>query len=663
VALLGCQLAAERDVRAPRQVVLDATRAELSAFGSEAELRSFLNALQRATKRARSSELGACTAGVCAVAAQAKLSCTPESCESLGVACGVHPNGCGGSVNCGPCAPDADSAATPAAPAESAAAPESITNVQHAGVDEGSIVKLSGEHLIVLRRGRLFSISLAAGGLAPASSIDAFGPEIDPAGSWYDELLVSDRTIVVIGYSYQRGGTEIGLFGIDPDGQLSHRATYHLRSNDYYSARNYASRLIEDRLVFYTPLALSFESDDLYGSFPAARKWRSLARAGDFRRTLPASRVYRPLAATPSLTLHTVTSCQLGQRALSCSSTAVLGPPGRVFYVSPKSVYVWVSQPEHDSVLYRMPLDGSTPSALRAAGAGAGPVDQLSFLESSDEQINVLVRADSAGDGMWGSELTAGAVALLRAPLTAFSRQAGRVPGSSFAPLPRPEGSTLQNRFVAEHLLYGTGSGWGHPRAGRRGTLFAHRFAAGRAGKTARLALAHGVDRIEALGSDAIVIGNDGRDLHFSPIALADRPWVAPRYTRNHASQGELRSHGFFYRSLGERSGLLGLPIREPARPGYEHLLHGSASVLFVRNRGLGLSELGSLAAEPDRGSVDDGCRASCIDWYGNARPLFVSGRIFALLGYELVEGELRGRRLHEKRRVSFAPVPERGER
>src|ERR1041385_3854676 len=34
---------------------------------------------------------------------------------------------------------------------------ESITNTQHAGVDEGGIVKLHGDHLVVLRRGRLFT--------------------------------------------------------------------------------------------------------------------------------------------------------------------------------------------------------------------------------------------------------------------------------------------------------------------------------------------------------------------------------------------------------------------------------------------------------------------------------------------------------------------------
>src|SRR6185503_1854478 len=78
-------------------------------------------------------------------------------------------------------------AAAPAAKvAESTA--DSITNVQHAGVDEGGIVKLHGEHLVILRRGRLFTVEV--GGLRPVSAVDAFGPDIDPRGAWYDEMLI-----------------------------------------------------------------------------------------------------------------------------------------------------------------------------------------------------------------------------------------------------------------------------------------------------------------------------------------------------------------------------------------------------------------------------------------------------------------------------------------
>jgi hypothetical protein len=151
---------------------------------------------------------------------------------------------------------------------------ESVTNVQHAGVDEGGIVKLHGDHLVVLRRGRLFTVKVGDGALKPVSAVDAFGPDINPRHTWYDEMLVSENTIAVIGYSYKRGGTEIGLFQIDRAGQLSYRSTYHLRSNDYYSSRNYASRLIGSKLIFYTPRYLYPGAEDPFQSFPAVRIWR-----------------------------------------------------------------------------------------------------------------------------------------------------------------------------------------------------------------------------------------------------------------------------------------------------------------------------------------------------------------------------------------------------
>jgi uncharacterized secreted protein with C-terminal beta-propeller domain len=48
-------------------------------------------------------------------------------------------------------------AASPAAKSAAEATADALTNVQHAGVDEGGIVKLHGDHLVILRRGRLFT--------------------------------------------------------------------------------------------------------------------------------------------------------------------------------------------------------------------------------------------------------------------------------------------------------------------------------------------------------------------------------------------------------------------------------------------------------------------------------------------------------------------------
>jgi hypothetical protein len=78
--------------------------------------------------------------------------------------------------------------------------------------------------------------------------------------------------------------------------------------------------------------------------------------------------------------------------------------------------------------------------------------------------------------------------------------------------------------------------------------------------------------------------------------------------------------------------------------------------VLFLRNQSLRLSELGALDSRPSTGA-DDACRASCVDWYGNSRPIFVGNRVFALMGYEIVEGAVNGTRLAETRRISFSPM------
>ena len=519
----------------------------------------------------------------------------------------------------------ADSLAKSAAPASAAA--ESITNVQHAGVDEGGIVKLHGEHLVILRRGRLFSIESSS--LKPVSAVDAFGPGVDPRGAWYDEMLISGSTIAVIGYSYARGGTEIGLFDISRSGDLSYRATYHLRSNDYYSSRNYASRLIGSKLVFYTPLYLNPWRGNPYDQLPAMRKWG----AGEFRRIAPATRIYRSdeqLDPWQGMALHTVTVCDLAKRDLDCESTAVLGPAGRVFYVSPTSVFVWNVK----SAVFRIPLDGGAPSALKVAGS---PVDQFSFLEGGDGFLNVLVRAHGRGEAMWSSEMRGGELALLRVHLGRFSDGRDSATRESYQPLP---GHASQNRFVGQYLLYG----------GQR-QLFALRYVDG---STFGLPISHAVDRLEALGDDAVAIGSDGRDLHFSSVRLVPYPVVAGRYSRPNANQGESRSHGFFY---DERQGLLGLPIIGGNHRTMRHQLRqSSASVLYVKNQSLSFAEIGTLDASAGA-NTNDGCRASCVDWYGNSRPLFIRSRVLALMGYELVEGRLDGDGIVETRRINFSPV------
>ncbi|MES2383177.1 MAG: beta-propeller domain-containing protein [Pseudomonadota bacterium] len=565
-------------------------------------------------------------------------------------------------------APVAMAAPAPAAAAPAAAgAAESITNNQTAGVDEGGIVKVHGKHLVILRRGRLFTVDVDRYQLLPVSSINAYAPDVSPSGAWYDEMMVSGNTVAVIGYSYARGGTELGLFNIDEAGQLSYRATWHLRSSDYYSSRNYASRLIGSQLILYTPIPLNLWHADPAARLPALRRWQPQATPADFKRITDATRIYRTdeaLNPQEGTTLHTIVRCDLAQPELDCRSTGVMGPAGRVFYVSSRAVYVWTTRNQRDAVsgrvashsaVFRLPLDGAAPSMLKAQGS---PIDQMSFQEGEDGYLNVLLRANGNGDGMWRGEGSGGNLSLLRVPVRDFGDSQAVAGEQAYTRLPAAGEGSLQNRFVGQRLLYGAGSGWRRPAPGTLGQLQVVHVA-DRA-RTDTLMLPHGVDRIEALGADAIAVGTDGQDLHFSSVQLAARPKVAGRYVQARAAQGETRSHGFFYKPDDASSGVVGLPVRGSGQGGYRQLWDEPAGMLYLHNSQLQLSGIGSLASRPGIGR-NDGCRASCTDWYGNARPVFLRNRVFALLGYELVEGRIlaspgSARRLVETRRISFAP-------
>ena len=618
VAAIGCAPASANPNSAPRKT--------LTAFANEQELRELLKRYADEIQRQREEQarrLAEPSAGLLNQAAPASLA------------------------------------------AKASAESESVTNVQHAGVDEGGIVKVHGDHLVILRRGRLFTVRIGDGELKPVSSANAFGPDIDPRGAWYDEMLTSGNTIAVIGYSYARGGTEIGVFEISGVGRLTHKGTYHLRSNDYYSSRNYASRLIGTKLVFYSPLYLNLYGSDPYASFPAVRKWRPGATPADFKRIAPATRIYRtdePLDPHAGIALHSVSICDLAKPELECESTAVMGPPGRVFYVSPKSVFVWTTSwhrahanqaASPRSSLFRIPLDGSAPSALKVAGS---PIDQFSFLEGDDGMLNVLVRSNGRGEGMWAAETNAGDLALLRVTLAGFSDGRDSAPSVAYRSLPKPSGHALQARYVGAYLLYGAGTGWHRPQATNQSQIYAVRYANG---ETYELPLVHAVDRIEALGTNAVAVGSDGKDLHLTSLRLGRFPVAVDRYTQKDAAQGETRSHGFYYKPENQYEGVLGLPIIGNGEAASRQLRKSSAALLYLRNSGLSLSELGTLDARPGAGERNDGCRASCVDWYGNSRPLFLRERVFALMGYEIVEGALTQKRIVETRRISFAPAPE----
>ena len=597
----------------------------LKAFRDERDLQRFLDTIRARAKAERERDQARTMSEMSADAAAAPASAPP------------------------PPPPAPQPVAEPKAAADGKAE-DGITNVQTAGVDEGGIVKKAGDYLVVLRRGRLFSIRATAQGMQSISTVNAYGPDVDGAGAWYDEMLISGDTIVVIGYSYQRGGTEVGLFNLARDGRIAHRATYQLKSNDYYSSRNYASRLIGKTLVFYSPIDL-FDWEYKQPRFPGVRHWQGAAAKSDFRRIVPAQSIYRSGVAEDSIyqTLHTVTRCELSASSMDCRSSAVLGPSGSTFYVSGDAVYVWMvsypqwrdgKEPEEaaQASVLRMPLGKARPQALRVRGS---PIDQMSFLEEGG-RLNVLIGADAKGARMWQPQAKTGGLALLRVPLSQFGDATASAGAYNYRALPggsaAGSGWGLQNRYVGNWLLYGSAQQPGG---------YAVRI--DRRDEASTLPMRHGVERIEGMGSDALLVGSIGGDLHLSSLALGERARLASEFVLPRMAQGDSRTHGFFYKPQGDRQGVFGLPVVSG---------DGSkASVQFLRNSQLKLSGVGGLSASGGA-RADDGCVASCVDWYGDARPIFIGARIYALLGYELVEGRLQGSQVRETRRLAFAPRP-----
>jgi hypothetical protein len=542
------------------------------------------------------------------------------------------------------------------APAHRVGGEDSITNNQVEGVDEGDIVKAHGDHLIILRRGRLLSVRLGGDALTPVSKVNAWG-EGRPAGGWYDEMLVDGDTVVVIGYSYRAQATEVGLFDLSAEGVLRWRDTMFVRSSDYYSSRNYASRLVGHHLVMYMPVPLRMDERDTL-HLPAVRHGADAA----WSTVIGFDHLYRPLLPLGyDPVIHTVMSCDLSGRGFDCRAVGAVGPGSRNFYVSGGAVYLWVGGEQepwvaHDdrrrqgpqpAVLYRFPLDCGAPGAARVRGA---PIDQFSFDEHG-EAVRVLLAASGRGEAMWGAAAAQGDVGLVSVPLAQLTAEVPTVAGSAYKGLGHVSGGAgeMHNRFVGDHVLFGAGEGWRRRAAGApREPLFVHHVPTG---VTTQLAVPHSVERIEPIGRDALAVGNEGGNLTFSAVALDATPSLAGRHTVRGASQGDSRSHGFFYAPSGDRAGVMGLPIsRGGEGSAWSDLGNASSAVMFLSVRALNFRDMGSLRSGA-RG-VNDRCVASCADWYGNARPIFWQGRTFALLGYELVEGSVAAERIRERRRV-----------
>lgn len=563
-----------------------------------------------------------------------------------------------------------------------------ITNNQTIGVDEGGIVKQVGRFLVVLQDGRLFSADIGEGAGTPLRLADRLDVYRSPANAadWYDEMLVHGDRILVTAYNYRERASEITVVRIDDGGRMRREGRYLLSSSDYYSTENYATRLVGDNLVFYAPLSLESRGPDGGFQWPRLRRADGDGEAGPGEDLLRPTDVYQPVGEVEWPVLHTVSVCPLRDE-LDCRSTAFIGPPMREFYVSPTDAFLWIGAPDGlpwsieyrnkrrqacpgeeyypgaggEAILYRLPLDGGSIGAIAVEGI---PSDQFAF-DSRDGRFRALLQRSPAGCA--GAE-AARSLALLDLPLSDFDTRVRRTSDRAYAALPAVEGDQLENRFIGDWLVYAGRVGWsGLPDEGRAAAQTSSLFAVPLARPTGavRLPLPHTPIRIERAGGDAVVTGYRGMEgLSLSYLSLGSAPRIASTTLLRRRFESEGRSHAFNAWIRSDGSGLIGIPtsLREwRAGRGWSDSESSELSFIAV-GADKSLSSAGELAPGPRDGSPGYRCRVSCVDWYGNSRPIFTGGRVFALMGTDLVEGRLANGRIAELARLDLTgPARARG--
>jgi hypothetical protein len=577
----------------------------------------------------------------------------------------------------------------------------SITNVQTAGVDEGDIVKMIGPYLVMLQDGRLFAVDTRNGGLRLTDRHNVYRDK-RVAADWYDEILVEGERIIVTAYNYRADATEISVIALDQaSGKFTDQGTFFITSDDYYSSDNYATRIIGDRLIIYTPYDLERYQDPR--SRPVVRRWRKgvpldeLLEEEGATPLFGATDIYRPVLRTGEPTIHTVSICQLTGAAAddddapACKTTGLIGPRTVEMFVSTTDIYLWnwpyiwsgSEQCKPDSraglrdvirgAIYKINVLRGDVSVVGIPGR---PENQFS-METTTSRFMALTHWThiDCDEEETGSR----PFAFLSIRNSQFSNQYQMMSPSGITALPDLIEGGMTNRFANGWLLYGSTTRLSdfdlEDPPSERNTRVRAITAAELSGKatrfvavptdaparSVRIPLQQGAQRIEPVGKDAIIAGyatNEG--LSVSNLRLTDTPSLSEPLRLDRRFESEGRSHSFNARADADGGAIMAVPTTESVFDAGRWVWRSEASDLsfLTRDRNGNLSRAGDLQVKADKPMEGYRCEVSCIDWYGNTRPIFYDGRIFGLLGAELVEARLEGGQMREMQRLNItAPV------
>lgn len=493
-------------------------------------------------------------------------------------------------------------------------------------------------------------------------------------------MLVAGNRLIVTGFSYDQNASEINVLTIDERGVFEFEATYFITSEDYYSGENYASRLVNGRLLLYTPMELSFFEAADPKEFPQIRRWTEFNGFTEWQPLFGITDIYYPIQPSLDPIVHTLSVCSLDpETRLECQSTGIMGPPEKELYVTPDNAYLWMTSdfyelpyrwpaidycPENydteeyevmPSALYEVPLFSGEPKAVHTMGA---PGDQFSFGAQIGHFYALLnwLPGDCALD-------EPAPLKFASIPLDLLSDSPSMLEESHYTSVPRPDSYSIENRFVSEYLIYGGGNGIWQAYDGDEkgyGPTDVVILPVNSPADSKTVSVSHSAERIEVFGKNAIVDGyQTTTGLSFSLIEIGANPRIADTSYVDNVLEAERRSHAFNARIESDGSGLFGLAthFKDLVSDDYEDELPANLH-FFEVDENLKFGAAGYLKGDSQSKNPDYECEVSCIEWYGNARPIFMNDRIFALTSNELVEGVLTSGQIIEVSRLAITTMP-----
>ncbi len=541
----------------------------------------------------------------------------------------------------------------------------SVTNNQVQGVDEGDIVKVYENYLIILRNGKLYSIDIgneSGDFLQPIDSINAFhtGWVHDV---WLDELLIDDGLILITGFNYEEDVTEIIRLKINEQGEFNYIDTHLINSEDYYSESNYSSRLIDHQLVTYFPGELIYSKDfefkfpkiaqlpiDFKGSYEDLN-WSDLIKIEN---------IYHPSQTLLDPYLHTFLKCNIHEPILNCNALGLISNQNVERFVTPQYIYLstsaWSSRllfadsdfneyetiNDDDMVEYMDDYEGKLFRidhkyfVVDQTNIDVVPLNQFSFHQLGD----VLYILGENNE-----------FKLVKVPSRHFDAQY-ETSAIDVVTLNKQDAWQFKNKFINDHLVLV------HSEINDTESSLVETISLNSELKN-QTTLGYIVERIEIVGKNIFTSGyNSLTDdeqydrLYVGLLSPNDASVLNEGYI-NGIVEGESRSHAFNTRKLGSNR-IIGFTSKPAVSEQYgnDYYYDEPSEVTFIGGRPYDLNLFGHVKRQVN--DEESSCEVSCDDWYGNTRPFFIGDRIFALSGFELIEVKIENQNLYEIDRIEF---------